>query len=556
MMRCSTTIVSLLCCCATLSGPAPSRAQEGDPPPVERRAEEVFELLRDGDAGAIRAFVATEMHPSFRELGPVELHLEQLGKMRDTLGVFEVEGIRLTGPVRGEFILRADSGERLVMHVETEPIEPYRLVGLRLKPHEPENRLPAFTSLEQADEELQRLAESNAFSGVVLVARGGRPDWVRAYGMADKERKIPNRPDTRFDVGSITKDFTAVAILQLVEQGKVELDAPISRYLDGFPPGIAEEVRVIHLLRMESGYGDYYTREFIERREEFVTISDYLEYFKQLSLEFEPGTKRRYSNVGYTILGGIVESVSGMSYPEYLTRHVYGPAGMRSSSFRDLEARQPDYAIGYTNDGPSGRRGFVDTNRSILDVRGNASGGSLSTVGDLLRFQRALRANELLDPRHTTLLLNGFEESDARPGTRGTAGGAPGVSAVSLEDFDARVNVIVLSNYDEPLAEEAGTNLFRMLRGDTTTDAPRYRVGVMLGVGPEGVTVDSTLPGSPAERAGLRPGDHLRRVNGTPLEGRNVEPLTRAFSRPEEVLLVVDRGGDEIEIRLTPEPAR
>jgi CubicO group peptidase (beta-lactamase class C family) len=284
--------------------------------------------------------------------------------------------------------------------------------------------------------------------------------------MADKRKGIPNTAETRFDVGSITKSFTGVAVLQLVEQGKIDLEAPMSRYLRGFPREIADRVRVIDLLRMRSGYGDYYTAAFEERREEFRSISDYLELFRSFSLEFEPGTKQRYSNTGYVILGGIIESVSGMSYHDYVREHVFERAGMSGSTFRDVASEDPLSAIGYTNDGPSGQGGYVQTNRSIVDVRGNPSGGSFSPAADLVRFHRALRANRLLNETNTTLLLNFYEEKPERPTSRGVAGGAPGVSAVYLEDVEAGLTVVVLSNYDEPLGELIGEQIFRTLRRD------------------------------------------------------------------------------------------
>jgi D-alanyl-D-alanine carboxypeptidase len=440
-------------------------------PPVERRADELFDILRAGDTGALRTFVEQALHPSFFEMGPVDFHVEQFGEIRATLGDFDVDDIRISGPHRGDFVLRSESGAAYVLHLETEPIAPFRLAGVGLRPYNPERDIPEYSSLDEADAHLRRLAGDNEFSGVVLVAREGEPDWVRAYGMANKEKGIPNTPQTRFDVGSITKTLTGVAVMQLVERGKIDLEAPMSRYLGGFPPEIADRVRVIDLLRMESGYGDYYTRAFQQRREEFVTIPDYLELFRTFSLEFEPGTDRRYSNVGYVILGGVVERVSGLTYHDYVRKYIFEPAGMSGSSFRGLVSDDPLAAVGYTNDGPSGERGYVETNRSILDLRGNPSGGSFSSAADLLRFNRQLRDNRLLSEANTTFVLNLYEQKPDRPATRGVAGGAPGVSAVSLEDTDAGVTVIVLSNYDEPLAEDVGKQIFRMLRGGDGSSA-------------------------------------------------------------------------------------
>jgi CubicO group peptidase (beta-lactamase class C family) len=238
----------------------------------------------------------------------------------------------------------------------------------------------------------------------------------------------------------------------------------MGRYLKGFPEEIAGKVSVRQLLRMESGYGDYFTPEFDRRRKSLKSVSDYLDWFRTFRLEFEPGTQKRYSNVGYVLLGGIVESASGLTYEDYVRKHVFAPAGMKSSTFRDLSVEDPKSAIGYTNHGVTGERDYVETNHAVMEVRGTPAGGSFCTADDLLRFHRALRANRLLGEKGTTFLLRGYEDGPDRPAVRGIAGGAPGVSAVSLEDAGEGLTVIVLSNLDEPLAENVGEQLFRTLR--------------------------------------------------------------------------------------------
>jgi CubicO group peptidase (beta-lactamase class C family) len=450
------TLCLTILCSATLT--------LGQTAPVEQRAEAMFDVLRSGDTDSLRAFLDEALHPAFLEMGPLEMHVEQFEQIRDELGAFEVDDIRISDPYRGEFILRSGSGEALALTLETEPIAPYRLAGIGLDPHEPDHDVPEFSDLEGVDRFLSGLTEEGAFSGVLLTVRDGENPRVRAYGMANKEKGLENTAETRFNIGSITKSLTGVAVLQLVERGKIDLEAPMSRYLKGFAPEIADRVRVIDLLRMESGFGDYYSESFEKRREELLTVSDYLELFRSFSLEFEPGSQERYSNVGYVVLGGIVESVSGKSYDAYVRKRIFAPAGMTGSSFRDLSKEVPRAAIGYTNDGPSGRGGYTDTNVSILDIRGNPSGGSYSPAIDLLRFERALHAGKLLSETNTTFLLNFYTEQDERPTIRGVAGGAPGVSSVSLRDSAAGVTVIVLSNYDEPLAEQVGKAVFTMMR--------------------------------------------------------------------------------------------
>lgn len=433
---------------------------------VGRRLGQLLDVLGRDDEALTREFVETVLTPDFLEMGPMEMHLEQFASMRETLGTFTIDDIRIQG-LRADLVLASENGSRTDLHVELQDIEPHRIAGLGMRPHDPDLEIPEFTDLDQVNAYLSRLGDSNKFAGVILVDRKDAPEFLHAYGMANKARGVENTPDTRFNVGSITKSFTALAVMQLVEAGKIGLDDPMSKYLPQFPPEIADRVTVRHLLRMESGYGDYFgSPVFQARRPVMRTIDDFLDVFKGFSLDFEPGTDQEYSNTGYTILGGIIEKASGASYFDYVEKNIFQPAGMVGSGFPEYRAANDDdtIAMGYTNDGPRGLRGYRETNLELFTVRGNPSGGSYSTARDLVRYNRALRGNKLLSADNTTLLLNFFQEGRERPTRRGIAGGAPGVSAVLLEDTKAGCTVIVLSNYDEPLGENIGQAVFKMVR--------------------------------------------------------------------------------------------
>jgi CubicO group peptidase (beta-lactamase class C family) len=326
--------------------------------------------------------------------------------------------------------------------------------------------IPEFTNLDQVHRYLDDLAQSGKFGGVVLVERPDQKPWFHAYGLANKETGVPNSAKTRFNVGSITKAFTSVAVMQLVEAGKIALDDPMGKHLTGFPPEIASKVTVRHLLKMESGYGDYFGSPIYQaNRTRLRTIDDLLEILRTLDLGFEPGTDNQYSNAGYAILGAIVEKVSGMSYCDYVEKHVFRAAGMKGSSFPDYASHDKHVAMGYTNDGDSGRRDFSEPYLDFFAPKGSPAGGSFSTAEDLVTFNRALRANRLLNDGNTTLLLNFFNEDRPRPSRRAIAGGAPGVSAINYEDASLGITVIVLSNQDEPLGERVGETIFEMLAG-------------------------------------------------------------------------------------------
>jgi CubicO group peptidase (beta-lactamase class C family) len=283
--------------------------------------------------------------------------------------------------------------------------------------------------------------------------------------MADREAGIPNTLDTRFNLGSMDKMFTAVAVLQLRESGLLDLDDTIADVLPTYPnPDTAAVVTVEHLLTHTSGLGDTFTDEFGLEPHAYRGNGDYLPLFAGDPLLFTPGEEFRYSNAGFAVLGLIVESVSGMPYADYVRANVFGPAGMEATGPIDIEeAELPDVAIGYTTlDINSQETGVLAPNTALMPGRGFAGGGGYSTAPDLRRFAEALFDGRLLEPASLELLITGRVEvrQDARyafgffdriqAGHRvvGHGGGAPGVcSSLSIYP-DTGYVVVVLSNSD------------------------------------------------------------------------------------------------------------
>jgi CubicO group peptidase (beta-lactamase class C family) len=158
---------------------------------------------------------------------------------------------------------------------------------------------------------LEERAKDDRFSGVVLLAREGKPFFVKAYGLADKARNLPNNPQTKFNLGSMNKMFTAVAIAQLAEQGKLSFDDKVGKFLPDYPnKDVANKVTIHHLLTHTSGLGSYWNAKFDARRAQIKTVADYLALFADEPLLFEPGARFEYSNSGFIVLGAIVEKVS------------------------------------------------------------------------------------------------------------------------------------------------------------------------------------------------------------------------------------------------------
>jgi len=314
-------------------------------------------------------------------------------------------------------------------------------------------------------EYFEALEAKDRFSGAVLIQQGDTALFEGAYGLASRRYKIPNSLNTRFDVGSITKEFTKVAVAQLLERGVLALEDKISRHLPNYPNrSVAEKVSIGQLVDHTSGLGDVFTPEYFKSSKlRFRSPSDYIEIFADDPLLFEPGQGKAYSNYGYIVLGAIIEEVSGQGYFDYIRSNLFEVAGMKHSGFFPSDEPVPEVAIGYTRtDGDGQASETVRNNILLMPVNGAPDGGSHSTVYDLSAFDTALRAHRLLTPPYTRWILGGPEpaaEEDYESGSKepakgsiGIAGGAPGLNAVLLSDGERRI--IVLANMDEPVAEQ------------------------------------------------------------------------------------------------------
>ncbi len=231
------------------------------------------------------------------------------------------------------------------------------------------------------------------FSGVVLVAVDGRPVLREGVGLADRELGVPNRPDFKFRIGSNTKQFTATAILQLQEAGKLSIDDPVSRYYPAAPASWAR-ITIKDLLTHTSGIPSYTgIPGFFQGPARLPhTPEELIRLTQDKPLEFEPGTKFAYDNSGYILLGYIIEKVSGQPYADYVKGHIIGPLGMTSSGYDFSGEIIPGRAKGY-QPGPLG--GW--RNADYLDMSVPYAAGSLySTVDDLLKWDQALYAGRPL----------------------------------------------------------------------------------------------------------------------------------------------------------------
>jgi CubicO group peptidase (beta-lactamase class C family) len=325
----------------------------------------------------------------------------------------------------------------------------------------PEDLLPGGAF----DRFIAKLAAEDQFSGTVLLAYQDRPTLARAYGMADKHLQIPNRVDTIFPLASDGKPFTGVAVTQLAAQGKIDFAASLGTYLDGFPSSIASTVTVHQLLTHTSGMDDYMMtaawqagiKTWNSAAEEF---SGGLAIIRGAPLLFTPGTQFHYSNSGYFVLGAIVAQVSGLSYYDYVRRHVFAPAGMTHADYytRPRRLTDPGIAHSYATQ-PSGQRVDVTADGPFI---GTPSGDACASAPDMIRFGRSLVTARLLNPAYTELMTGGKVPSPAgafqgygilhgivnNQQVLLHGGGSPGESTNISIYPDLDWVAVILSNYD------------------------------------------------------------------------------------------------------------
>jgi CubicO group peptidase (beta-lactamase class C family) len=252
------------------------------------------------------------------------------------------------------------------------------------------------------DRNVGRLAAMGAFSGTVLVARGERVVYARGFGLAERDHGVPNGVDTRYTTASMGKMFTAVAIAQLVEAGRLRLDDTLARVLPDYPNAErAGRVTIRQLLAHTAGLGDIWSHPAFVRGRAYASNRELAWAIADAPLQFAPGTRWSYSNEGYVVLGAVVERLAGTSFEAYLRRHVWGPAGMAATANAGADAVVPHRAVGYTagDDDPL-RVELPRPNWPLVGATSAASGagGAYATAGDYFRFARALRRGALVRP--------------------------------------------------------------------------------------------------------------------------------------------------------------
>ena len=379
--------------------------------------------------------------------------------LHDMTGGFKVLNIAQNSASHIVASLKDNHGGFAEITLDLASTEPPVIKGILGHPVPPpgSERHPASNAQELAHEveaHAADLVHSDQFSGTILISYRGRPVLIKAFGSANREKKVPNTVNTQFCIGSMNKMFTAVAVLQLAQAGKLSLDGVLANYWPDYPNHeLATRTKIRQLLDHTAGTGDIFTPEYEARRLQIHTPNDYVTLFGKRPLRFEPGSKFEYSNYGYILLGRLVELISGQDYQSYVRDHIYSPARMTHTDSRPQADARPSRAIGYTH-----ASGALQPNTATLPWSGTSAGGGYSTVQDLEQFAAALHSGKLLDlklVREATTDQSGtgygFGFSVFPDGGFGHGGGAPGING-ELRIYPNDYVVAVLANLDPPSA--------------------------------------------------------------------------------------------------------
>jgi CubicO group peptidase (beta-lactamase class C family) len=423
-----------------------------------------LEAFNGGDRVALQKFLDSHAPEQAR-------NIDQEMNFRRMTGGFEFKKTEESTATRFTGIVKEKESDQFArVTFEVDPAKPDHITKIEMRaiPRPTEFPLPRVSegeALTALRAEIDKRVKDDKFSGAVAISKNGKVVFSDAGGMANREKKIANTANTKFRIGSMNKMFTAVAAIQLVQAGKIKLTDTVGTYLKDYGnKDIASKVTIHELLTHTAGTGDIFGPDFDAHRKQLRTLQDYVKFYGDRGLAFEPGSRWDYSNYGFILLGAIVQKASGEDYYEYVKKHICEPAGMTGTGSLPEEETVAERSVGYMKN-PSGA-GLVP-NTDTLPYRGTPAGGGYSTVEDLVRFANALEGHKLLDAAHTDLLTSG--KVDTPMGTKyaygfgeekvgdvrcfGHGGGAPGMNGDLKICAGAGYVIAVLANMDPPAAQ-------------------------------------------------------------------------------------------------------
>lgn len=445
-------------------------------PPVRIAFDRFIAAFNAGEQEKVEEFARRHAPQSMIGSGFVRQTLDMIAEM----GTLEVLDVNATGSWHLEAVVRGrefGDVQLLTITVNSEP--PHLLDSIFV---EGDGVPPRYRPVRGTEAEavaawrdyLEARTRADTFSGAVLLSDGRRVVLREAFGFADRERRIRNSVDTRFRSASVTKMFTAVVVMRLVQERKISLDDPLGRHVPELAAEPLGQGTVRQYLSHTAGAGDLFDDRYIGHQRELRTHDDYLRVFGRDLLKSMPGEEYAYSNLGYMLLGSLIERVTRGSYDDAVQKWVFTPAQMSRTGTRSEDEEVEGRAVPY--DRAPGSRKLV-SDPSKIDYRPFAACGAYTTVDDLAAFFTALRANRLLNREFTALLLTPTDQTRldlahglglefrgrGRERWAGHDGSDVGMSAEAWFSPVSDRILVVLSNFDMPAAEHAANYLKQRL---------------------------------------------------------------------------------------------
>lgn len=341
----------------------------------------------------------------------------------------------------------------------------------------------------RADEYMVALVKVGWFNGSVLIVRDGKILLNKGYGSANFELDVPNSPQTKFRIGSITKPFTATAIMILRDRGKLSLQDSICKYVSDCPPAW-QPITLHHLLSHTSGLAKHEKAgEYLKTAMMPMSLSQLIDSFKNKPADFKPGEKLDYNNNGYILLGYVIEKVSGQSYEAFVKENIFGPLKMLDSGYDNHDPVIKNRASGYRSEnGHLFNAAYIDQSQPF------AAGALYSTTGDLLLLDQALYGDKLLSQKTLNEMFTPaigpigpapnygygwFVNKQLNRRAIFHPGGLPGFGGIITRFPDDKVLIVLLSNFDNAKIIRASNDLAAIVFGEKYA-VPKIRTAVKI----------------------------------------------------------------------------
>lgn len=476
-------ILFLLFAFINAAGFSQSKYQDKDELPKGKKGEIIIDFIESYnsfDADTFTNFVEQDFSEHFLNAFSLQSHVQYYTEYQHYLGKYTFECIRVyqenKDPNKLYFLLKNEYfNSFLEFRIEYEQ-QSGKIDKLSFSAFEPaappsyldKSNLTEDQFLANAEKLVTKLSKNDAFSGTALIAKKDSILYEYVTGESSKSYHAANNIDTKINLGSMNKMFTATGILKLVEQEKLSLTDTISKYVDTswFDISILDKITIEQLLTHTSGLGNFFNEDFLNSsRDLYRNVNDFKKLLKNDTLLFEPGTRFEYSNIGFVLLGVIIEDVTGQNYFDYMKDNIYLPLGMNNTDCYDMDIPHENLAIGYIS---SDNDEKWKNNLFLHVIKGGPSGGGFSTVRDLHKFALALLENKILTKESTELMWTiqqdagrfgkglGYEsygygtmiKNEENKQAVGHLGGFPGISAgLTIFPHDDYI-ICVLSNYD------------------------------------------------------------------------------------------------------------